>query len=75
MTEQEIINNRFETKIAIQDEKFNMFMNEMRDRDNQRHSEMTKIRTLIDSINKYIFIQTVAIFLGNTIIFFALLLK
>ena len=54
MTEQEIINNRFETKIAIQDEKFNMFMNEMRDRDNQRHAEMAEIRTLIDSTNKYV---------------------
>ena len=54
MTEQEIINNRLETKIVIQDEKFNMFMQEMRDRDNQRHSEMAEIRTLIDSTNKYV---------------------
>lgn len=54
MTEQEVINNRLENKIEIQDEKFNMFMNEMRDRDNQRHAEMIEIRTLIDSTNKYV---------------------
>jgi len=54
MTDQEIINNRLETKIEIQDEKFNMFMNEMRDRDNQRHSEMMEIRSLIDGTNKYV---------------------
>ena len=30
MTEQEVINNQLKTRIEIQDEKFNMFMNEMR---------------------------------------------
>ena len=54
MTEQEVINNQLKTKIEIQDEKFNMFMNEMRDRDNQRHAEMSEIRTLIDGTNKYV---------------------
>ena len=54
MTEQEIFNNQIKTKVEIQDEKFNMFMNEMRDRDNQRHAEMAEIRTLIDSTNKYV---------------------
>lgn len=46
-----------------------MFMNEMRDSDNQRHAEMSEIRSLFDSINKYIFIQTVTIFFGSAIIF------
>ena len=68
MTEQEIINNRLETRIEIQDEKFNSvmsriditnqriddFISEMRNRDNQRHAEMSEIRTLIDSTNKYV---------------------
>lgn len=54
MTEQEVINNQLKNKIEIQDEKFNMFMNEMRDRDNQRHAEMSEIRALIDSSNKYV---------------------
>ena len=54
MTEQEVINNQLKTRIEIQDEKFNMFMNEMRDRDNQRHAEMSEIRTLIDGTNKYV---------------------
>ena len=54
MTDQEIFNNQIKTKVEIQDEKFNMFMNEMRDRDNQRHAEMSEIRTLIDGTNKYV---------------------
>lgn len=68
MTEQEVINNDVQTKLAIHDEKFNSFMNsmddfkhemnnfrqEMRDRDNQRHAEMAEIRTLIDGSNKYV---------------------
>ena len=31
MTEQEVINNQLKTKIEVQDEKFNMFMQEMRE--------------------------------------------
>lgn len=54
MTEQEVINNHLKTKVEIQDEKFNMFMNEMRDRDNQRHAEMTEIRTMIDGMGKHV---------------------
>ncbi len=54
MTEQEVINNQLKTRIEIQDEKFNMFMQEMRDRDNQRHAEMAEIRSLIDGTNKYV---------------------
>ena len=54
MTEQEVINNQLKTRIEIQDEKFNMFMNEMRDRDNQRHAEMAEIRTMIDGMGKHV---------------------
>ena len=68
MTDQEVINNQLKTKIEIHDEKFNSlisridatnsriddFINEMRDKDNQRHAEMMEIRALIDSSNKYV---------------------
>ena len=54
MTEQEVINNQLKTRIEIQYEKFNMFMNEMRDRDNQRHAEMAEIRTMIDGMGKHV---------------------
>ena len=50
MTEQEVINNQLKTRIEIQDEKFNMFMNEMRDRDNQRHAEIAELRNSIKEI-------------------------
>lgn len=50
MTEQEIINN-MQMKLALQDAKFNAFMDEMkdfkqeiRDRDNQRAAEIAEIR-------------------------------
>ena len=44
MTEQEKINAEVQTKLALQDAKFNMFMQEMRDRDNQRAEDMREIR-------------------------------
>ena len=44
MTEQERINTEVQTKLALQDAKFNMFMQEMRDRDNQRAEEIRELR-------------------------------
>lgn len=64
MTEQEVINHQLQTKIEIQDEKFNMFMNEMRDRDNQRHAEMMEIRTLIDNSNQHVRNLTITAMVG-----------
>ena len=61
MTEQEVINNQLKTKIEIQDEKFNMFMNEMRDRDNQRAEDMREIRASVSSIRTLTFTTIVAI--------------
>ena len=66
MTEQETINNELQMKIALQDAKFNHFMEEMqsfkqemkdfktemRDRDNQRHAEIAELRNDIKEINK-----------------------
>ena len=54
MTEQEKINAEVQTKLALQDAKFNMFMQEMRDRDNQRAEDMREIRSSIDSMGKHV---------------------
>ena len=40
MTEQERINSETQMQLALQDAKFNAFMQEMRDRDNKRAEEM-----------------------------------
>lgn len=75
MTEQEVINNQLKNKIEIQDEKFNMFMNEMRDRDNQRHAEMMEIRQSLQSIQTSSRNQTIVTFLGIAAMVIAVLLK
>ena len=65
MTEQEKINAEVQTELALQDAKFNMFMQEMRDRDNQRATEimelrqkqeadMKEIRSSIDGMGKHV---------------------
>ena len=50
MTEQEKINNEVQMKLALQDAKFNMFMQEMRDRDNQRAEDIREIRSSISNM-------------------------
>jgi len=54
MTEQERINAEVQTKLALQDAKFNMFMQEMRDRDNQRAEDIREIRTSVSNIQNRI---------------------
>ena len=61
MTEQEKINAEVQTKLALQDAKFNMFMQEMRDfkaemreRDNQRVADMREIRASLDGMGKHV---------------------
>ena len=54
MTDQEKINAEVQTKLALQDAKFNMFMQEMRDRDNQRAEDMREIRTSISNMQNRI---------------------
>ena len=54
MTEQERINNEVQTKLAMQDAKFNAFMQEMRDRDNQRAEDIREIRQKQESDMKEI---------------------
>ena len=54
MTEQEQINNEVQMKLALQDAKFNQFMQEMRDRDNQRAEDIREIRTSIANMQNNI---------------------
>ena len=54
MTDQEKFNAEVQTKLALQDAKFNMFMQEMRDRDNQRAEDIREIRTSIANIQNRI---------------------
>lgn len=56
MTEQEKINAELQTNLALQDAKFNIFMqemrdfkNEMRDRDNQRAAEIMEMHQKHDA--------------------------
>ena len=44
MTEQEKINAEVQKQLAMQDAKFNTFMQEMRDRDNQRAEDIRELR-------------------------------
>ena len=44
MTQQEKINADVQRQLALQDAKFNMFVDEMRDRDNQRANEIRDLR-------------------------------
>ena len=61
MTEQERINAEVQTKLALQDAKFNSFMQEMRDfktemrdRDNQRAEDIREIRASVSNIQNRI---------------------
>ena len=54
MTDQERINAEVQTKLALQDAKFNMFMQEMRDRDNQRAEDIREIRASISNMQNSI---------------------
>ena len=61
MTDQEKINVEVQTKLALQDAKFNAFVDEMRefktemrDRDNQRAEDMREIRTSISNMQNRI---------------------
>ena len=82
MTEQEKINNEFRTKFAVNDEKFDSFLremkdfkDEMRDRDNQRHSEIVEIRQSVQSIQESSRNQAIVTFLGIAAMVIAVLLK
>ena len=50
MTEQEKINAEVQMKLAMQDAKFNIFMEEMRDRDNQRAEDIREIRSSLQNL-------------------------
>ena len=50
MTEQERINSETQMQLALQDAKFNAFMQEMRDRDNQRAEDIREIRASLQNM-------------------------
>ena len=61
MTEQEKINTEVQTKLALQDAKFNMFMQEMREfkdevrqQNQMRAEEIREIRSSIDGMGKHV---------------------
>ena len=71
MTEQEKINAEIQTKLALQDAKFDMFIQEMRDfktemrdRDNQRAEDIREIRASLDSMGKHVRNISVATIIG-----------
>ena len=71
MTEQERINAEVQTKLALQDAKFDAFVqemrdfkNEMRDRDNQRVEDIREIRASIDGMGKHVRNLSVATLIG-----------
>jgi len=54
MTDQEKINAEVQMKLALQDAKFNVFMQEMRDRDNQRAEDIRELRQDMKDLQKSI---------------------
>ena len=75
MTEQEKINAEVQKQLAMQDAKFNTFMQEMRDRDKQRAEDIRELRqdmkslqtsldAKIDSMGKHVRNLSVATIIG-----------
>ena len=75
MTEQDKIDAELQTKLAIQDAKFNIFMQEMRDRDNQRAEDIREIRASLQSLQSSGRTLNVATIIGIAAIVIAVLLK
>ena len=75
MTEQDKIDAEVQTKLAMQDAKFNIFMQEMRDRDNQRAEDIREIRASLQSLQSSGRTLNVATIIGIAAIVIAVLLK
>ena len=75
MTEQDKIDAELQTKLAMQDAKFNIFMQEMRDRDNQRAEDIREIRASLQSLQSSGRTLNVATIIGIAAIVIAVLLK
>lgn len=58
ITEQEVISNRPKKKIKIYDKKFNMFMEEMREKKFQNDDTMRVIHESFKKIDKYLSAMT-----------------
>lgn len=52
MTEQEKINNEVQMKLALQDAKFNQFMEATKERDKERAEDMREIRNSVRSMQQ-----------------------
>ena len=82
MTEQEKINSEVQMKLALQDAKINVFVdemrdfkNEMRDRDNQRAEDIREIRSSLQNLQSSGRTLNVATIIGIAAIVIAVLLK
>ena len=75
MTDQEKINTEIQMKLALQDAKFNAFMQEMRDRDNQRVEDIREIRNSIQNLRLSEPNLNVVTILAIAVIVIAVLLK
>ena len=75
MTEQDKIDAEVQTKLAMQDAKFNIFMQEKRDRDNQRAEDIREIRASLQSLQSSGRTLNVATIIGIAAIVIAVLLK
>ena len=75
MTEQERINGEVQMKLALHDAKFNVFMEEMRQRDNQRAEDIREIRTSLQNMQSSGRNLNIVTILGVAAIVIAVLLK
>ena len=75
MTDQEKINAETQMKLALQDAKFNIFMQEMRDRDNQRAEDIREIRNSLQNLQLSGRNLNIVTLLGIAVIVIAVLLK
>ena len=55
---------QLETRVNVIEAKIDMFIDEMRDRDNQRAEDMREIRSKLDSIGNHVRNLTVAAIVG-----------
>ena len=82
MTEQEKINNEVQMKLALQDAKFNQFMEATKERDKERAEDMREIRNSVRSMQQSLMEmqtsnrnQNVLVIIGVAAMVIAVLLK
>ena len=75
MTKQERNNSETQMQLALQDAKFNAFIQEMRDRDNQRVEDIREIRNSLQNLQLNNRNLNIATLIGIAAILIAVLLK